>query len=170
MRDSQKKERLALLKLYGALFAFLLTSGALLALFCSIASSSWRAGLKEQTAFVLEKKYPGEFAVGDFIPFTSALGVNGAAYALNNAKGTAAFDKYAVIMRVGTAYGPVVCVFMCGQGKAVFEGFASGHEIINFDSPMLFSQLSYWEKRIPDFKLPGKILPQRAVKDTRGGV
>ena len=159
MKDKQKKELLALSKLCGALFAFFFVSGAVLVFCCAAANALWRAGLKEQTFLVLEKKYPGEYAVGDFIPFGSAFSVRGAAYALNKAGGGVPLDSYAVITRVITAYGPVVCVFVCGSGKAVFEGFAPGSEAVNFDSPLLLSQISYWEKRIPSLKL----LPERGA-------
>ena len=162
MKDKQKKELLALSKLCGALFAFFFVSGAALAFCCVAANSSWRAGLKEQTALVLEKKYPGEFVVGDFIPFGSAFSVNGAAYALNKAGGGISLDSYAVIMRVITAYGPVVCVFVCGSGKAIFEGFAAGSEAVNFNSPLLLSQISYWENRIPSLKLFPERSPGRS--------
>jgi hypothetical protein len=138
----------SLAKLYGCVFAGFLLSLAALAFVCTAAQKSWTEGLALRTAALLG----GEFVVGGRVPFSSAFGTTGAAFALETSDGDAVADRYAVIMRVATFYGPAACVFLCGtDGFVEFKGTSGVQESIasQFDSPVVRSQIAFWERRMP---------------------
>ncbi|GMO55054.1 MAG: hypothetical protein Pg6C_20860 [Treponemataceae bacterium] len=113
-----------LLKLYGCVFAGFFVSGAALAFICAAAQNPWKAGLKRQTADLLQEKGI-ELLVGDSVP--SAFGAAGAVFSLTTPDGAAAGE--AVILRAATLYGPAPCVFLRrADGVVEFAGII--HDIM----------------------------------------
>jgi hypothetical protein len=144
-----------LLGRYEFLLVCFLGTALLLFLLCLAARSSWISGLKSQTEAVLDTAAPGQYVLGDFVRYDSPFSLNAAAFTIAAFQGRAAAGVYAVIARVVTMYGPAVCVFILENNAARFVGFAGTPRRIEgqFDSPMVFSQIAHWEKKLPSMPL-----------------
>jgi hypothetical protein len=148
MTDEQTK---TLLRTYEFLLIGFLGVGLILFSLCLAARSSWVTGLKRQTELVLDEAEPGQYFIGDFVRYDSAFAVNGAAFKLLAARGKTSPGSYAVIAKIVTIYGPSAAVFVLEEGKARFVGFSSLPRRVKaqFSSPLLFSQIAYWERKLP---------------------
>lgn len=125
---------------------------AVLVLFTLLGRNSWKAGLKEKIAQVLNDNLIEGYELTSWVRLRSGLTTSASAYSVSSKDGSA---HYALIIRIPTLYGPVPAVYTCSssQSPARFIGFAGMNEAasLRIESAALHSQIEYWGKRIPEF-------------------
>lgn len=117
-----------------------------------LAKHNWNSKLAENVMTVLSESRPeefsdGQYSVGKISPMKSTISVSSNLFTLVR-KGHK--DKYALITRMTTYYGPQAAVFLYDESEGVtFEGFACLNsriekQIGNKDSDII---LNYWIKK-----------------------
>ena len=98
--------------------------------FSFLAKNNWNSKLGLQVEAVLEKSrpldFPNRLMVGEVIKIDSTIAANSAMYTIGGK--TSHTEKYALITRVTTYYGPQAAVFLYDSEKGVT--FASSDESI----------------------------------------
>lgn len=120
--------------------------------FIFLAKNSWNEKLKNQVEIVLEnsrnEEYSKSLSIGKPVKINSTIAVSSNMYkviSVNDSK-----QRYALITRVTTYYGPQAGVFYFDENKKVsFEGFACLNErvskqIKNSDNDIT---IKYWENQ-----------------------
>ena len=152
MFETMDKNSKTLLKNYLFFIATLFLMALVLTGFSFLGKKNWNNKLKTQVQAVLEKSRPLDFAqklsVGDVVKINSTIAANSAMYKIN--RPSSRTEKYALITRVTTYYGPQAAVFLYDTEKGVsFEGFACINSRVekqfdNLDSELI---IKYWKDK-----------------------
>lgn len=124
------------------------------------ANRSWKKGLMAEVQAVLEKN-ESDFIPYEYVRVKSNLTVGIAVFRCKNSKGT---QRYGVISRVSTLYGPMAAVYLYSDNSpsADFVDFVllegSVHDRVSDAS--IHSQIDYWGKKIPHV-VKNQIIPKK---------
>ena len=140
---------------YGIFVGMLFFVFFVLMLFTLAARDSWEYGLRGQVAEVLgHSDIEISFSLGQMEAVDSPFAVSLAVFPLiEDDEHQRSAERYAVIIRIPTLFGPVPAVFLYedGQKAADFIGFATLNKRIEaaVESNARHTQIAYWGKRIP---------------------
>ena len=140
------------LKTFIIFTAILILMTLILSGFALLARKNWNNRLVENVEVVLQASRPDEFnekglMIGKAVKINSTAAVSSNVYEIVNNNNTV--EKYALITRITTYYGPQAGVFLFDKDKGIsFEGFACLKSRVlkqfeNIDSDII---LNYWTK------------------------
>ncbi len=149
--DNEKKLFYKMLLVKCGIFCGILAGFfAVLVLFTLLGRNSWKNGLKKETAQVLKENGVENIELGNWVKIRSALTVSVSVYEAFGENSES--EKYAVIVRVPTLYGPVPAVYVYSAPDSVeFIGFShiAGKTNAHIKDNSINSQIEYWKNRIP---------------------
>ena len=138
---------------FGIFTGILIVLLGLLIAFTLLSRNSWKKGLKTQVSQVLNE-YEVKYVVGDFVELNSSFNVSCAVFSISPTGKLNEGTEYAVILRTQTLYGPLpgVYIYNIATKNAHFYGFATlhGKALNHIVDNSRNSQISYWERKIPD--------------------
>lgn len=141
-------------KKYGFFVAIIVVVFGILIYTTKLSHKFWQSSLKTGIENVLEEAYPYEWVVGNSVPLENNLAANAACCEVRNR--TSGRVYYAIMIRIGTFYGPLPAVFLYDNNesnpKVSFVGYSSLHgRIAEIEkSKSVDKRIDYWQKKIPE--------------------
>jgi hypothetical protein len=123
--------------------------------FIALSRGAWEKGLRTQVQLVLDREFPGEYAVGEQVRIHRNAPPSAVLFALKSPQGGTFGTSYGLIFRLSTIFGPFPAVFLYDpDAPPRFVGLAfQGKE---FSAPFtlhLHSQIARLERTL-DITMP----------------